>query len=155
MSEKILTQTRISQFVSVGVVGATVETIIVAIFTSFQFLAPLSAKTIGAGVSISIMFFINDRWTFDNHGDTGTIALITRWIKSHMVRVVGLTVSFFVLYLLINIIEYSFQIFGAELWPTVANGIGIGAGMVINYIMESLFTWNINNTLVAEIVGKS
>jgi putative flippase GtrA len=33
---------------------------------------------------------------------------------------------------------------GVNLWPTLANGVGIGVGMTLNYVAESLFTWRVD-----------
>lgn len=136
-------QARIGQFVSVGAVGAVIETIIVTILTAAFGAGPLLAKAAGAEVSISTMFAINDRWTFASEGTQGTSAIAKRWGKSHFVRVVGLAVSFTTLYLLTSHATVSATINGIDLWPTIANGIGIGIGMGINYVAETLFTWNV------------
>ncbi|POG55531.1 GtrA family protein [Haloferax marisrubri] len=141
----LIDHTRISRFVSVGIVGATIETIIVAILTGFLGINPLVAKAVGAETSISTMFVVNDQWTFANVGGSRLVLVVRRWIKSHAVRVVGLSVAFSVLYLLTSVVEFSIPVAGVELWPTVANLTGIGVGMSINYIAESLFTWQVDS----------
>lgn len=141
--DALLHRARIGQFVSVGIVGATIETIIVAVLTTTMGFGPLAAKAIGAEMSISTMFVVNDRWTFANEGRIGAIASGRRWVKSHMVRAVGLLIGFLVLYCLTNAMEVSLELLGIDLWPTVANMIGIGAGMIVNYVAESLYTWRI------------
>ncbi|MFD1562871.1 GtrA family protein [Haloarchaeobius amylolyticus] len=139
-----LTQTaRIGQFVSVGVIGAIIETSIVAILTALLGISPLVAKAVGSEVSISTMFTINDRWTFVAHGNAKFLATLRRWGRSHLVRIGGLSVSFAVLFLLTSLLDISLVIGNVDLWPTVANMIGIGAGMVLNYVAESLFTWRV------------
>jgi len=65
-------------------------------------------------------------------------------VRSHLVRAVGLGVGFAVLYVLTSVVEFSLPVAGLELWPTVANVIGIGVGMVFNYVAESLFTWRVD-----------
>ena len=139
---------RIGRFVSVGLIGATIETIIVGILTAFFGIGPLVAKAVGAETSISTMFAVNDRWTFAEKGEIGAVAFVRRWVKSHIVRIVGLSVAFSVLYLLTSIVEFSISVATMDLWPSIANIIGIGAGMILNYVAESLFTWDI-----AEVVG--
>lgn len=134
---------RIGQFVSVGAVGAAIETTIVAILTAAFGVGPLVAKIVGAEASTSTMFAINDRWTFADEGHTGSLAIARRWGKSHLVRGVGLAISFSVLYILTNGVAFSLPVVGVDLWPTVANVVGIGAGMIVNYVAESLFTWRI------------
>ncbi len=135
--------TRIGQFVSVGVVGASVETAIVAVATTLLAVEPLAAKAVGAEASISLMFLINDRWTFADEGTAGRLA--RRWLRSHAVRLVGLSVAFVALFLLTTQTAITLVVVGQDLWPTVANGIGIAAGMLLNYVAESLFTWRVTS----------
>lgn len=135
--------TRIGQFVSVGVAGATVETLIVAALTAGLAAPPLAAKAIGAETSISLMFLLNDRYTFADEGRTGLAAVGRRWGRSHVVRLGGLTVAFVVLWLLTARTDVRLVVAGADFWPTVANAVGIGVGMVLNYVAESLFTWRV------------
>jgi len=147
MSENLLDillhRARIGKFVSVGVVGATIETILVAICTVVFGTPPLVAKAIGAETSITTMFVINDRWTFAGQGARGIFSLLRRWGKSHLVRIFGLGVAFSVLYALTSVVTFDVYISGYDIWPTVANIIGIGVGMVLNYGAESFFTWNL------------
>ena len=135
---------RIGKFVSVGALGATIETAIVALLTTTAGVGPLAAKAVGAEFSITTMFVVNDQWTFADNGKLGVGAFGRRWGKSHLVRAVGLGVGFAVLYVLTSVVEFSLPLAGLELWPTVANGIGIGLGMVFNYVAESLFTWRVD-----------
>ncbi|WP_336330580.1 GtrA family protein [Haloarcula sp. CGMCC 1.2071] len=138
---------RIGRFISVGLIGATIETAIVGILTVFFGIGPIVAKAFGAETSISTMFAVNDRWTFAEKGEIGPVAFIRRWVKSHMVRLVGLLIAFLVLYLLTNVIEFSVSVATLDLWPSIANIIGIGVGMVLNYVAESLFTWDITEAV--------
>lgn len=139
--EALASRVRIGRFVSVGVVGGTVElAIMTALIALFAF-HPLAAKAVGTEASISLMFFINDRWTFAGEGAASE--RVVRWLRSHAVRVVGIAVSFLVLFLLTSYTEITLIVLGENLWPTVANGLGIGAGMVLNYLAESLFTWRV------------
>lgn len=134
---------RIGQFVSVGVAGASLETIIVFLLTGLWTVAPLPAKAVGAEASISLMFVLNDRWTFADEGRTGVLALARRYLKSHLVRLGGLTVAFVTLYLLTSWTTIEIVVFGADFWPTIANVIGIGVGMTLNYVAESVITWRV------------
>lgn len=139
----LLHRARIGKFVSVGAIGAIVETIIVSMLTIFFGTGALFAKAVGAEVSISTMFAINDAWTFSDSGELGVLSASVRWAKSHLVRVVGLGISFFVLYLLTKETNYSLILFDTEFWPPVANVISIASGLSINYVAESLFTWDL------------
>ncbi|MEZ3115317.1 GtrA family protein [Halobaculum sp. MBLA0147] len=140
--DALASTTRIGQFVSVGVVGATLEQVIVALLTTLAGVGPLAAKAVGAEASISTMFLLNDNWTFDGHGADDD-SLPRRWLRSHTVRLGGLAVSFAALHALTAWTDVRLLVFGLDFWPTVANGIGIGLGMVLNYVAESLFTWRV------------
>lgn len=150
-AEVLLQRGRIGRFLSVGVLGALVETVVVAVLTVFFGVGALVAKAGGAEISITMMFFVNDRWTFAEDGDDSIIPTIRRWGRSHTVRVVGLSVAFSVLYALTALTSISIGFAGIELWPTLANGIGIVCGMVVNYVAESVFTWDILSETSSDI----
>ena len=135
---------RIGQFVSVGVGGASLETLIVLVLTGLFGASALPAKAVGAEASISLMFLLNDRFTFAGEGSESLRAKGRRYLKSHTVRLGGLAVAFGALYVLVNWTSIELVVAGVTLWPTVANVIGIGVGMVVNYVAESLFTWRVH-----------
>lgn len=141
--ESLLHRTRFKKFVSVGVVGASIETVVVAVLTTIVGIGAVAAKGVGAELSISTMFLINDRWTFATSGAFSPGAVLRRWGKSHLVRAVGLAVGFVVLVLLIRIPDFALLVAGVDFWPVVANTIGIGIGMIFNYVAESLYTWRV------------
>lgn len=134
---------RFGQFVSVGVAGASLETAIVFVLTGLLTVAPLAAKAVGAEASITLMFLINDRWTFSEEGNAGLLAVGRRYLKSHLVRLGGLAVAFATLYVLTSWTDVELVVASVDVWPTVANAIGIGVGMVLNYVAESLITWRV------------
>jgi putative flippase GtrA len=131
------------QFTSVGAVGAICETIIIYILTVFGSTGPLTAKIISVEASISIMFLINDRYTFSDAGKSQLTNRIYRWMRSHAVRSGGIAVAFIMLWALTSQTQIRLILFGGDLWPTVANIIGIGCALSINYVAESLFTWKV------------
>lgn len=135
---------RVGQFVSVGVAGASLETVIVFILTGILAVSALPAKAVGAEASISLMFLLNDNWTFANEGGSGLLAAGRRYLRSHLVRLGGLTVAFATLFVLTSWTDVQLVIADLNLWPTIANGVGIGVGMVLNYVAESLFTWRVD-----------
>ncbi|MFB6196554.1 MAG: GtrA family protein [Haloplanus sp.] len=141
--EELYSGIRFGQFVSVGAVGATAETVVVALLTAGYGFLPQVAKAVGAEVSITLMFLINDRWTFSESGAAGWFPLGRRYLKSHLVRAGGLLVGFAVLTALTAWTDITLVVGGADLWPTVANVIGIGCGMLLNYLTEGLFTWRV------------
>jgi putative flippase GtrA len=143
---------RVGQFLSVGVAGASLETVIVALLTAGILVEPvlagrpLLAKAVGAEASITLMFLLNDRWTFADEGDRGLASLLGRYGRSHLVRLGGITVAFLTLYVLTSWTDVRLVVAGGDLWPTVANGIGIGIGLTLNYVAESLLTWRVHET---------
>jgi len=141
---------RFGQFVSVGAAGASLETVIVALLTAGVVtdlsVHPLLAKAVGAEASISLMFLLNDRWTFADEGGSGVASLLRRYARSHAVRLGGLAVAFATLYVLTSWTDVRLVVAGANLWPTVANAIGIATGMVVNFVAESLFTWRVHDS---------
>ncbi|MFB6107542.1 MAG: GtrA family protein [Haloplanus sp.] len=141
--EELYSGVRFGQFVSVGALGATAETIVVALLTAGYGVIPQLAKAAGAEVSISLMFLVNDRWTFAEAGEDGRWALGRRYLRSHLMRAGGLVVGFLVLTALTAWTDVRLVVAGADLWPTVANAIGIGCGMLLNYLTEGLFTWRV------------
>lgn len=140
----LLSIRQLARFTSVGIIGAVCETIIVAMLTIFATADPLQAKIVGVEISISIMFLINDVYTFSNEGKSRLRNRITRWIRSHIVRSGGIIVSFSVLWVLTTQIGVQIVLYGADFWPTIANLIGIGFALMINYTAESLFTWKVH-----------
>lgn len=141
---KLLSGLRFGRFVSVGVVGATAETIVLFVLTALVGVWAIFAKVVGAEVSITIMFLLNDRWTFAGEGDRVRRSILARYLRSHVVRVGGITIAFIVLWLLVDFTEIRVFVLDVDVWPTVANVFGIAAGMVLNYLFESLFTWRIH-----------
>lgn len=137
---------RIGRFLSVGAVGTVIETALVAILTTAVGTGPLLAKAVGAECSISTIFLMNDRWTFAGEGEVGFMATVQRWGKSHIVRTAGLLLSFPTLYLLTSNTQFSLLVAGLNIWPTVANTIAISISVVVNYIAECLFTWEVTET---------
>lgn len=143
--QALISGERAGKFLSVGLAGFSLETVIVALLTAGGTLDPLLAKVVGAEASISLMFLLNDRWTFSSHGTAGIRSAGRRYLRSHMVRIGGLIVAFSVLWVLTDFTDIRLVLWNADFWPTVANGIGIAAGMTVNYVAESLFTWQVHS----------
>ena len=78
------------------------------------------------------MFILNDYWTFDESGKENTRELLRRFARSNVVRWGGAGVALLVLHLLTTTLA---------VWYLLANAIGIGIGVIFNYVFESLITW--------------
>ena len=146
---------RFGQFVSVGAVGAVVDTTVFVTLAEVVGLLPEFATVVGIETAIVVMFLVNDRWTFADQGRGGRAAFGRRLLRSHAVRAVGATTQFVVFVLVFRgsvaaltgasvapAVEY--HVFGVNLWLLAAKGTGIALGMVVNYVFESLFTWRVH-----------
>lgn len=126
-----LASIRLGRFASVGAVGAIVDTASLAGLVEIGGVGPLLGKILSTEVSILIMFLLNERWTFPSRNGSYFIRLL----KSNIVRVGGFLVGFAVLYMLME---------WGNVWYLLANVIGIGTGFGLNYVAESLFTWEVH-----------
>jgi len=140
---ELVSTVRFGKFASVGAAGATLETIIVTILTVPFTVYPLFAKVVGAEASITLMFLLNERWTFAEEGNDGRRSLLGRYLRSHVVRAGGLALAFLVYAALIELTVVTITVGGSDFWPPVANLIAIGTALSVNYVAESLFTWRV------------
>lgn len=125
---------RAGQFFSVGIVGAVFDTVVLTLIVEFGGIAPFWAKFASAEVTIALMFVLNDRWTFAGETPNALVPALKRFVRSNLVRVGGVAVALLVLYVLHGL-------FG--IWYPLANIAGIGVGVGVNYVAESLFTWRV------------
>lgn len=133
---------RFGQFASVGALGAACDNGVLLGLTALG-VVPVAAKLVGAETAIIVMFAVNERWTFAAEGRPGLRALGRRFLTSNVVRVGGVVVATIVFAFLIRFVPLSFPLGGTDLWYLGANLIGIGVGVVVNYIAEGLFTWRV------------
>ncbi|MEE6210344.1 GtrA family protein [Salarchaeum sp. III] len=126
---------RAGQFLSVGIMGALFDTLVLTLVVEFAGIEPFWAKFVSAEAAIILMFVVNDRWTFSGEAGGGLVPTGKRFVRSNVVRAGGVAVALSVLYVLNGQ-------FGV--WYALANVIGIGVGFVVNYVAESLFTWRVH-----------
>ncbi|MFC6951612.1 GtrA family protein [Halorubellus litoreus] len=133
---------RFAEFASVGAVGAVLDTTLLLVLTGPFGVATWLAKLTSAEAAILLMFAVNERWTFADEGDPD------RWprrlLKSNLVRVGGVLVATGVVTGLDTYVDVSIPVLGFDLWLVFANGAGIAAGLLVNYVAESLFTWRVH-----------
>ncbi|MFC7136014.1 GtrA family protein [Halobaculum litoreum] len=134
--------TRIGQFVSVGVVGFVFD---IATSTALREAGvfPELAAFIGIEVAVVVMFLLNDRVTFAEEGLAGLAPTLRRLAKSNVVRAGGIAVQLVVFTVLFRVVALPLSLWGVDLWFVVSRAGGIGAGMVVNYVAESVFTWRV------------
>jgi putative flippase GtrA len=140
--EALLSGVRFGQFVSVGVVGAVCDTTVLVVLTEVFGVLPEIATILGIETAILVMFAINDNWTFDAEGEHRSLG--RRLLRSHAVRAGGSTTQFVVFVVVYRLFFVPLSLVGVDLWLLVAKGSGIGIGMFVNYVFESLFTWQVH-----------
>ncbi|WP_135819869.1 GtrA family protein [Halostella litorea] len=134
---------RFGQFASVGAVGAVCDNAVLGVLLQFG-VGPELAKLAGAETAIVVMFLINERWTFADEGAPGAGPLLRRFLTSNLVRAGGVLVATAVFSQVYRNFDVTIGLFGVDLWFLAANLVGIAAGMVVNYVAESLFTWRVH-----------
>lgn len=114
----------------VGASGVFVNMGVLVILTRFFHLAIEYASPIAIETAIISNFVLNNIWTFRSR--TVETSLIKRFIRFHMV---ALTAG------LVNYTTLLFLVYGLDLLDIIANLIGIAAAMMVNYLLNSRWTW--------------
>jgi putative flippase GtrA len=135
---------RFGQFASVGALGAVIDNAVLGALLNAG-VGPELAKLAGAEAAIVVMFLVNEHWTFAEEGATGTGAFLRRLLTSNLVRAGGVLVATVVFSLVYRSFDVSVAVAGFEFWFLVANMTGIGVGLLVNYVAESLFTWRVTD----------
>ena len=131
----LLSTSRFGQFAGVGVVGAAVDIVGLALLVGVVGLSELVAKGLSWELSIVVIFVINEYWTFASYGSMTPRALGRRFLRSNAVRFAGFLVTLAVYAVLL---EYG-------VWYLTANVVGIAVGFFVNYTCESLYTWKVHH----------
>lgn len=135
---------RLGQFVSVGVVGFAFD-VTTATALSELGIFPEIAAFVGIEVAIVVMFLLNDNWTFAGEGRSGIRAALRRLATSNLVRGGGILVQLAVFVLVYRVLTMELTVVGVDGWFVVAKATGIGVGMMVNYVAESLLTWRVHH----------
>ncbi len=142
--DALLSGARFGQFASVGVVGALSDNAVLATLNLVFGVPELWAKAAGVETAIVVMFLVNEHWTFAGQGAAGRIPFLKRLGKSHLVRSGGVAVQLTVYWFLVTYIDFTLLVLGTDLWFLAASPIAIGVAMSLNYVFESLFTWEVH-----------
>lgn len=142
--ESLVSGVRFGQFVSVGVVGAISDNTVLALLGLGFGVGDMAAKAAGVETAILVMFLVNEHWTFADEGDTGRRSFAKRLVKSHLVRSGGVAVQLSVYWLLTQRLAFELVIAGTDLWFIAASPLAIGVAMLVNYVAESIFTWQVH-----------
>ena len=150
----LLSASRFGKFVSVGALGAVGDNTVLLLSAELGLagaiaaavgqpaLAPEVAKLLGIETAIVLMFVLNDRYTFA--GADGGVGRIRRLLRSNTVRVGGIVVQLVVFSAVYRGGFVALSIAGVDGWLLVASLTGIGAGMLVNYVAESILTWRVH-----------
>jgi len=154
--------TRFGKFASVGVVGVVCDTAVLVVLSDVVGVSANLAWLAGVETAILVMFLVNENWTFADHA-SGQESLFARLKRSHLVRVGGVTTQFAIWWTVYHplgvdltlgdvsvlaaaagVVGLESLLSGLDLWLLVAKGSGVAVGMVVNYVFESLFTWQVH-----------
>jgi len=142
--DSLLSGARFGQFVSVGVVGALSDNTVLTVLHLALGVPELWAKAAGVETAIVVMFLVNEHWTFAGQGAAGRRPFLKRLGKSHLVRSGGVAVQLSVYWVLVSYLDITLEIMGTDLWFLAASPIAIAVAMSVNYVFESLFTWQVH-----------
>ena len=143
---ELLSGVRFGKFASVGAAGAVFDTTTFVLLDQFLGVPTGVANAVGIEVAILVMFAINDNWTFAGQGGEDRRSLGGRLLRSHLVRAGGSTLQWTILYLVLVFYAVSVPITVGplDLWPIFVKGGAIAVAMLVNYVFESLFTWQVH-----------
>ena len=126
---------RLEEFIKFAVVGGSGVVVNMGCFfllTRYGGLNIKFASPIAIEVSILTNFILNNLWTFRNRKTP--VPFYSRLLRYHLVTGLAGIVNYFTLLLLANV-------FGIP--DMVANLIGIILGTLINFFLNSLWTWRV------------
>ncbi len=134
---------RLGMFISVGLIGSVFDFSVLLLSTQIFSLSPEVGAFFGIESAILVMFFINEHWTYKDHGKNGTKNIFSRLVRSHLVRGVGATTHLLVFIVVYNLFHIPIFYGEIDLWLVVSKAVGICVAFFANYTFESLYTWKI------------
>jgi len=140
----LVSTVRFGQFVSVGAIGAVFDVTTLVVLTELFGVAAAVANVASIETAILVMFVVNERWTFAEHGANGLRSVGRRLVRSHVVRAGGSTLQYVLFVAVFYNVAVDLSVAGVDLWLVVVKGGAIGVAMVVNYVFESLFTWRVH-----------
>jgi putative flippase GtrA len=140
--DSLLSRSRFGKFVSVGAVGAVFDVTTATVLRELG-VFPELAVFIGIEVAIVVMFLLNDNWTFAEQGAAGVGAALRRLLRSNLVRAGGILVQLATFRVLFRVVALELTVVGIDGWFVFSKVAGIGTGMLVNYVAESVVTWRV------------
>ena len=118
---------RMVQYGFISLTGLLLENAVLFMVVEYLKAGLVPGKLFGAELSIVLMFFLNNRFTFsDRPGVT-----LKRFLKSNLVRSGGVIIG-------VVVLKAGTQL---GIWYIFANLAGIAAGFTFNFVLESIYTW--------------
>jgi len=142
----LASRVRLGKFVSVGAVGAVCDTTVLLVLVQVFGVLEEAATLAGIETSIVVMFLLNEHWTYADSGAGGYRASLGRLGRSHLVRSGGALTQFVVFVVVYRLLFVPVEVAGLDAWLLAAKVTGIGSGMVLNYVFETLFTWRVQRS---------
>jgi putative flippase GtrA len=140
--DSLLSRSRFGKFVSVGAVGAVFDVTTATVLRELG-VFPELAVFVGIEVAIVVMFLLNDNWTFAEQGAAGVGAALRRLLRSNLVRAGGIIVQLATFRFLFRVVALELTVVGIDGWFVFSKVAGIGTGMIVNYVAESVVTWRV------------
>ncbi|WP_380681308.1 GtrA family protein [Salinigranum sp. GCM10025319] len=140
--DSLLSGTRFGKFASVGAVGAAFDVTTSTVLRELG-VFPELAVFVGIEVAVVVMFLLNDNWTFAEQGAAGVRAALGRLLRSNLVRAGGIVVQLLTFRFFYRVVALELTVADVDGWFVVSKVAGIGTGMLVNYVAESLVTWRV------------
>lgn len=134
----------IRKIIKFGITGGLGTVTNLALFFVFADLLKINPNTVNIGcflIACTQNYIINHLWTFkiENNGIGLSFVL---WCKFVFASLFGLGVNLLVLNVLLHFYEWKYLV--------IPQGIGILAGMILNYFFSTLFVFRNKNTCEEE-----
>jgi putative flippase GtrA len=142
--EALASGVRFGQFVSVGAIGAAFDVTTLVLLTELAGVSAAYANVASIETAILVMFAVNERWTFADEGAGGARSLGRRLARSHLVRAGGSTLQYALFVGVYYGVSVNFAVAGVDLWLVAVKAGAIAVAMLVNYVFESLFTWQVH-----------
>lgn len=129
---------RLEEFIKFGIVGGSgvlVNMGLLYALTRFLSIRLEIASPIAIWISILTNFFLNNLWTFKKRETI--IPFWSRLFRYHLVSGLAGLVNYVILLLLVNLMG---------MHDLLSNLIGIAVGTVINYSLNSFWTWRVRSS---------
>ena len=139
--------TRLLRFCAVGGSGVVVNMVVFSgVLAALPeatpaWLAHNTAAVLGFGVSCLGNFILNDFGTWGDRRQSSEMGLVRRIASYFLVAIGALVIQLLVLNATTGVLEQSLPAQHASWGPYLANLFGIGAGTVVNFVLNHLWTF--------------